>query len=147
MEQIKMKYKDFDNALDTFFDMEIAREQIETLWSLGHYDGPMTGLVKYKDKTCLATCPFHLNHRPRIFLMVEISEEKRKSLISWLEKRYKVAGNMKYNPDGTRDNLEISHMTRAFQRAIDLFRKDNPFPSWGPEDDADIVGWFRGWKL
>lgn len=141
-----MKFKEFSNALDVFYDLQIDREDIKTLWSLDHYDGPMSGLVGVEDEIYLAECPLDPYLHPRVYLLIETPDEKINELIAWLEIRYKIAGNMKYHPDGTRDSLDIPHMTKEFQKKMDKFNKEHPMPKYYPKEDDEIVGWFQYWR-
>jgi hypothetical protein len=140
-----MKIKDVEQVLDSFYDMEICREKISTLWSLGHYDGVAVGLVRYQDKIYLADTLLGNHVHPRIFFLIEMDQEKVNEIISWLEKRYKIAGNMKYHPNGERDSLDIGHGTETFRDEIEKFRREYIRPDYSPDEESRIIGWFRGW--
>tara|TARA_R110000824_G_scaffold129955_2_gene291563 strand:- start:2388 stop:2834 length:447 start_codon:yes stop_codon:yes gene_type:complete len=144
-----MNFKTFDSALAKFYDLMVYhRADVKTKWSLGSYDGPAAGIVEYNNKLYLAMSPLDHEHSPRIFLIIDIGEDRIKSLLEYMEKRYLTFGNCKYNDDGTRDkSKDRDHMTKEFREIATKFHKETKMPDYYPDDNDEIVGWFRNWKL
>lgn len=143
-----MKYSTFSAFEDEFYDMQIRRKDIKTKLSLGHYDGPASGIIEYNDKLYLAKSMLNHDHHPRIFLVIDIGSYNIDLLLAWSEKRYELFGNMKWNDNGTRDDtFKVDHMTKEFEEKAKLFRAHNKMPDCYPDYGDEVIGWFEGWRL
>jgi hypothetical protein len=128
---------------------EVERGEIATLYSLGHYDGPATGLVRWRSRIWYVR-RMDRDERPRRFWLVEIPQADAAALMAWSEARVLAYGpGMAWNPDGSRrgdaDGSLGSHTAPEFQAKADAWRKANPVPDLDLSGAA-VVGWFCSWR-
>ena len=96
----------------------IDREEITTLYSVGHYDGPMTGVAEWKGKRYYCKCD-DINQMDRTFLLIEIGEKEEHEL---------------------EDAVKLYAITdRATGETMRRIANDC-------EQNGKIVGWFVGWS-
>jgi hypothetical protein len=130
----------------------ISREDIVTVWSLGHYDGPGSGLVKYKDKWYLALCEDMMVDE-RIFWLVDPGEERMKELLTWAEDRFAAYGNCRWTPDG-KDDCDENRGTlgKYGSPGYDERRTEwesthkHPMAPRDAEPNDIVVGYFCNWR-
>lgn len=124
----------------------IPREDIETLYSLGHYDGPGSGLVRWKGDIYLADCFDMFAHQGRAFYLFKLPQERIEALLTWcrgyMANRSIEHGGIAYDPDGKRLQI-LPQVNRA---AADAWRAANPCPDREPPDGAPTLGYFVHWR-
>jgi hypothetical protein len=113
-----MTYDEF-TALDPFLKIEnVDRTEVKTLYSVSHYDGPMTGVAEWRGKRYYCRCP-SWDMAPRKYLLIEIDPDKEKIL-----------------EDATRRYAETNRATGPLMREIYL----------EVEEKGQIVGYFHYWS-
>lgn len=130
----------------------IPREEIVTVWSLGHYDGPGSGLVMHKDKWYLALCEDMQAHE-RIFWLVDPGVERMAELLRWAEARFAAYGNCRWTPDG-HDSPDPNHGTLGKydspgyddRRAKWDAAHKHPMCLRSAEEEDVVIGHFCGWR-
>ena len=132
---------------------EIDRDEIEILYSFGHYDGPGTGLIKWKQE-------YYYVDRLKInddrFWVIRLSEEQQEYALkygeAWAE--YFHTG-MKWTPSGHRVEFKLGkygfqneskNYTGIHPAASQMFRSEYPSRP-APAKDAEVVGFFVGWQI
>jgi hypothetical protein len=126
-----MTFKEFLslNPLNQFDYVD--REEIKTLYSTGSYDGPLCGVIEWKDKRYYASCPDQ-ERVPRIFLIIEIAEDQERLL----EEAHK--------------NYASSGATSTLLRNILPARRETAYKTLfkireETEKNGKIVGFFEDW--
>jgi hypothetical protein len=113
-----MTYIEF-NRLDPIRQLEgVYREEVKTLYSVGHYDGPASGVAEWKGKRYFCSCP-DIQRDPRIFFLIEISEEQEKRL-----------------EDAVKNYVSSDRATGKIMHEITNDREQN----------GQIVGFFEEWS-
>ncbi len=147
-----MRYK------DTWDIDEVSRKDIETLYSIGHSDGVGTGLVRYEGRILFAERVCNLfdgvpNHKGYYWL-IGLTQEQQDYAIKYCEAwAQHFHSGMTWNPDGTRPPETIGNYgyksggnTRIQPHGHEVFRSRYPSVP-APLEDAEVVGYFRGWRL
>jgi hypothetical protein len=149
-----MRYNRLEKLEDIFYNQEIYRSRVKTLWSLGHYDGPRSGLIEYNNKIYLAINEsglFEEINNKRIFFIIELKQERIGALLEWCKARREVAGNhCQWSHHGEHLPPEQgslgSHSSAHFRLKFPEWNGENPMPSYLPNDNDKVIGWFWGWK-
>lgn len=131
---------------------EVDREDLATLYSFGHYDGPGTGLIRWEEQLWYVS-RFELESS-RYWIITLTPKEQEYALEYGKAWANHFHSGMSWNPNGARAPEKDGkyairptpgHLTYtdeghlAFQS---LFPKR---PEPGP--DAEVVGSFTGWRL
>jgi hypothetical protein len=151
---VSMSVGQIEDFLDELYELEVSRNRVETIWSLSHYDGPATGIVRYEGKIYFAYTEEEFLqdlHRKRVFFLVDLGDEWSEAAVDWCERRMTVAGNgMRWTPNGERYPSAYgafgSHSSKTFSILYRIWRRENPIPNREVPRDTSIAGWFRGWK-
>lgn len=112
----------------------IPREDIETLYSLGHYDGPGSGLVRWKGDIYLAHCFDMFASQGRAFYLFKLPPERIEAILTWCKTS---VGSVAWSPDGKR-------LDRSFSERV--ARKDFSPPDREPPEGAPTLGYFIHWR-
>lgn len=131
------------------FELRVDRKEIETIWSLGHYDGPAVGIVRWKKdgRLYLADCQ-NLHNRyenKRRFWMIDIGDESIAKLVAWSEERAKHYGNAcAWTAHGQR-NPAVTIRGDFDNLKSEAWQRNNPQPrvDWY---ELPVVGYFDGWR-
>jgi len=133
----------------------VDRDEIETLYSLGHYDGVGTGLIRWEGRIWWAD---RFEIRDRRYWIIEITPEHAERLLKrsreW-ESLFSSA--MSWTPDGLRvPDFEGPYCTNLpfkggseeeYQRRRKFYQEWNRENSLeSPPKDAKVVGYFEGWR-
>lgn len=130
---------------------EIEREDLATLYSFGHYDGPGTGLVRWGG-ACWYVSRFEL-HDNRFWVIALTSEQQEYALRygkAWAEHFH---SGMTWSPEGSRAPRKDgqyalrtpNHLTYSEDGRKAFASKFPHRPT--PDEDAKVVGYFNGWRL
>jgi len=146
-----MNYKDTWSWPNIPVD-EVDREDIETCYSFGHYDGPGTGLILWEDQHWYVT---RFEYDDARYWIIQLTPEEQEYALqygkTWADFFHQ---GMRWNPDGShrkqKDGLYAhrptpNHLTMTDEgraRFKELFPK-RPEPS----QTAEVVGWFKGWRI
>lgn len=131
---------------------EIDREEIATLYSFGHYDGPGTGLIRWKGELWYVD---RFEIRDSRYWVIRLTPEQQKYALdygrAWADHFH---SGMSWNPDGSRapekDGKYALRPTPNYltytdegRAAFDALYRKRPVP----DNDAEVVGYFNGWRL
>jgi len=131
---------------------EIDREEIATLFSFGHYDGPGTGLIRWKEQLWYVD-RFELQSSR--YWVIALTPEQQDYAFrygqAWADH---FSSGMSWNPNGSRaPEKEGRYALRPTPNLLtysDEGRQafDSLFPT-SPEPDkgAEVAGYFDGWRL
>lgn len=132
---------------------EVDREELETIYSFGHYDGPGTGLIKWKEEYYWAD-RFEIGSDR--YWIIKISSDHAQRLLKWGQDwAHFFSSAMSWNPNGTRKpdqpgiyctNLPFKGTQAEYERRRKFYQEwhqANPLET--PPMDAKVVGYFRGW--
>jgi len=128
----------------------VDREEISTLYSFGHYDGPGTGLVLWRGEHWYVA-RFEIGD-PRYWLIRLTPEQQQYAAWYGAEWARLFHSGMSWNADGSRapevDGIHV--VRRPGYRGMDeaeyaRFQAEHKVPS--PSNDAEVVGYFYGWRL
>lgn len=132
----------------------VPREEIATLYSFGHYDGPKTGLVRWKDELYYVFDFCIAEHDDRHYWLVRLTSAQQEYAVrygaTW---QAFFTSAMAWTPEGVRQETplglyavlkdkHIEHTAEGRARFEELFRERPE-----PEADAEICGYFIGWTL
>lgn len=131
---------------------EIDREEIETVFSFGHYDGPGSGLIKW-DTEYYYFSRFEI--RDDRYWIIELTEAEQKYAYWFgMEWARLFHNGCSYTPDGKKI-LPSKEGIFGFQNqygSIELnqeeysnFSKNHKHPE--PNKNAKVVDYFTGWYL
>lgn len=126
---------------------EIERSEIETLYSFSHYDGPCTGLVRWKNRVYFVDNSSFSSSQDRMYWLVDLSDEQANNLLNLAEMYVRYFGNsMLWNPDGTRNTMRqcpamSPEERKSFILLIDSHRHLLDLPK-----DSKVLGYFLGWQ-
>ena len=132
---------------------EILRRNLDTHYSLGHYDGPATGLITWQDQWCYVTAWDEISRgEHRKFWVCPISGENADILLAYCKAHAAEFNSMQWNRDGSRTN-ELEHGSLGAHSASNFivrakeWREAHPRPQIHQllPKDSPIVGWFAGW--
>ena len=124
---------------------QVSREELETLYSYGHYDGPYTGLIRWKGAYWFACRFSYVDYR---YWIVALTSEQQEHALrygkAWAEAFH---NGMSWNPDGTpfppvAGKYGLFSDYGALARGFAETYGERPEPS--PE--AEVVGYFDGWR-
>ena len=131
---------------------EVLREELETAYSFGHYDGPGTGLILWEDEHWFVR-RFAV-HDSRYWIIRLTPEQQEYALRygkTWAEFFHR---GMSWNPDGSKpaqkDGIYAHRPTPNHLTMTDEGREafDKLFPKRPePDSTAEVVGWFEGWRM
>lgn len=128
----------------------VPREQISTLYSFGHYDGPATGLIQWNGAFWYVE---RFEPRDDRFWIVQLTPAQQAAFYeygkAWAAEFH---SGMSWNPDGSRAPehhgpgvIRDRNITSLRPGAHAAFRAKYPdVPR--PDDDAPVVGYFVGWR-
>lgn len=126
----------------------IDRREIKTQYSLGHQNGPKSGIVEYEGKQYLAWC-FEEIGSTRRFWVIDIGQERINQLIEYCNKRIEAFGNyILWKPEG--EHFIHRHGTlgeHESRETTDAWNKANPHVDWHPAENDEVIGYFVGWSL
>ena len=144
-----MNYKDIWHWPEIPVDM-IPREDIQTLYSFGHYDGPGTGLISWNNKIYYASRFYVYDSK---YWIIELDEEEA-IYAKWFGEEWSrlFHNNMTWNSDGTHKEfvpgifsiVEGNRFGYDHEKHFEFMQKYE-VPS--PKPEAKVVGWFDGWEL
>lgn len=126
---------------------EIERSEIETLYSFSHYDGPCTGLVRWKNRVYFVENISHSGPYSNAYWLVELTAKHADLLLELAELYFQYFGNViLWNQDGTRNTTRecptISLEEReAIKNLIDSQRHLFDIPK-----SSKILGYFLEWQ-
>ena len=146
-----MNYEDTWSWPDIPVD-EIDREEIETIYSFGHYDGPGTGLIYYNSEH------YYVNRfeiRDDRYWIIRLTSEQQQYALdygaTWA--MYFHTG-MSWQPNGDKmpqnDGIYAHRPTPHYLTMTDEGKKcfNELFPKRPePDSEAKVVGYFTGWKI
>jgi hypothetical protein len=128
----------------------IPRAEVETLYSLGHYDGPMTGLARWKGRLCYLSGFEYCG--TRCYWVIALTDEQATALLQRAERWAERYGlNMSWTPDGQAKPYARGNAINVW--GPDTF--DNPWrkrfeSEVPPQPDlsgADVLGYISGWSM
>lgn len=133
----------------------VLREEVATLYSFGHDDGPRTGLVRWKEELYYASDFCLSEDGLRCYWLVRLTSEQQAYALSYGETwRAFFTGAMSWTPDGERVETEpgpyaveelrgcFSHTQEGRDKFSALFPKRPE-----PDESAEVCGYFMGWTL
>lgn len=112
---------------------EIERDDIETLYSFGSYDGPYTGLIKWNGKFYWASRFSIDDYR---YWVIELDQDHGQRLFEDSRNSDAIAYKRNGKPAFTGTPLE--------HKKLESFKKTSSFEK--PADDAKVVGYFLWWQ-
>jgi hypothetical protein len=134
---------------------EIPREEISTLYSFGHYDGPYTGLVRWKEQFWYVSRFEHRECKMDVsYWIITLTPEQQEYALAygkaWAEHFH---SGMSWNPEGSRAPERYgkyairptpSYLTYTDEgrAAFDILFPKRP----EPDENAEVVGYFDGWR-
>jgi len=133
----------------------IDREEIATVYSFGHYDGPGTGLILWKGEYWYVT-RFEGNPRDGRYWVIQLTPEQQQYAVkygkTWREFFHP---GMSWHADGSSrrgepDGIYAIRPTPNYLTMTDEGREKfkELFPSRPePDEDAKVVGYFDGWRM
>lgn len=129
---------------------KISKPKIETLYSLAHLDGPMTGLVSWKGRIYYAS-GFESSGN-RNYWIVYLTDEQIDSLLKqaklWAER---FSNSMTWLPDGRQEPykkgnaLEVWGPETKENRWYERFLEEAPPYSYSDLLNQPVVGYMDGW--
>lgn len=132
---------------------EVSREELETLFSFGHYDGPATGLIKWENQYWWAE-RFNGRNDDKYWIIELTKEEQELMFFYGSEWARLFHSGMRWKPDGTRWNVEAEIGIYGFkdktytgydQEKYKEFNDKYKRPQ--PKKEAKVIGYFTGWRL
>ncbi len=125
----------------------IPRDEIETIYSLTHYDGPRTGLVKWNDKHYFTIVLDEVY--PRRYYLIDTPQEYVECILKWCHEWIKYMNSaIVWKSDGTHPLIDNSHRPLRDSLEAVKWRKDNKNPAYFLDfNDCDVVGYFIGWHI
>jgi hypothetical protein len=127
---------------------EVEREEIETMYSLTHWDGPWSGLVRWRERVYFVEA--FEQGGDRNFWLVELPEEEAAALVRraelWAER---FSSSMTWNANGTRVPFRDGNARQVWGDHPDhwhRFFEKEAGPLSIPEE-APVIGYFREWSL
>lgn len=145
-----MNYEDTWSWPDIPVD-EIDREEISTIYSFGHYDGPASGLILWDDQYWFVDKFEYLGDR--CFWIITLTPEQQKYALEYGKTwAHYFHSGMSWTPDGNRvperDGI-YSFREPGYLGVTEEGRKEfkKLYPKRPtPDADAKIVGYFVGWR-
>ena len=131
----------------------IPRHEVETVYSFGHYDGPRSGLVKWRDAYWYVKDFSVSDYGERYYWIITLTPKEQEYALrygaAWAEF---FSSSMSWRPDGHRMPLVhgkyaevIGKVEKHTKEGRDLF--NNEFPARpAPSEDADVVGYIESWS-
>lgn len=127
------------------------REDIETIYSFGHYDGPKTGLVSWKSKFYYVD-RFGGDNSDNNYWLIELSDLEAEYCKLYGSEWARLFGSqMSWNPDGESGPFisGIHTITQTSyigydQAKYNEFRTTHPVPK--PSENAKVAAYFIGWR-
>jgi hypothetical protein len=124
----------------------IDRKDIKTKYSIGHYDGVLSGIVEYEDKKYYAKC-VHVDEwsGERVFYLVEPSKEQLKLIEENQELFRKYVGSHCHYDDFGRKREEYLGEKNEHTRYLKLYEENIPSNFYNDLNKLPIIGRFEGW--
>lgn len=127
---------------------QVDREEVATLYSFGHHDGPATGLIWWNGEYWYVD---RFEFEGQCFWIVRLTEEQQKYALWYgTECGRQYSTSCTYNANGERVHrvlgphaIQNGNVTRM-DSTYDEFIKTNKTPC--PSLDAEVVGYFKGWR-
>jgi hypothetical protein len=129
----------------------VPREDIETMYSFGHYDGPASGLAKWENEFWYIRRFGHDDYR---YWLIKLTKEEQE-YAAWYGAEWKrlFSSAMSWNPDGTKAPEElgvfsiskhegrmITYDSSEYQNFSTAYKKPEP------HIHAEVCGYFTSWK-
>jgi hypothetical protein len=124
---------------------DIPRRNIETVYSFGHYDGPATGLIKWRGMYWYAHRFETFDNR---YWIIELTSEQRK-YAKWYgqEWAYLFNSGMSWTPNGDHVPRKAGIYEPNLDEHRDVYKRWNrEHESPKPDPEAEVVGYFIGWR-
>lgn len=152
-----LPYKTLCRLIGKAWAEEIPREEIETVYVLGSYDGPGSGLVRYQPpgettkRWFLAECLEMNTTDTRVYWVIEWPDDKVQAAIQHIEAHHLAFGGSKCTWDGKRAGPHRvgslgAYSSPGYNQRSDEWHKAHRPPGRSPSDEAVVLGYFYGWE-